>query len=107
MNDLKRVYSLLGLSQRSGKLASGEFMVEKAVKEGRAALVILAADASENTKKKFYNMGAFYQVPVVELSDKDTLGHRIGRTERSSLALLDDGFAKAVKKELESYSTRR
>jgi ribosomal protein L7Ae-like RNA K-turn-binding protein len=107
MNHLKKVLHLLGLSQRSGKLASGEFMVEKAVKEGRARLVILAADASDNTKKKFYNMGTFYQVPVLELSAKDELGHCIGRAERSSLALLDDGFAKAVRKELESYSMRR
>lgn len=105
--DEKKVLNLLSLSQRSGRIVSGEFMTQKAVKSRQACLVILAADASENTKKKFYNMGAFYQVPVVELSDKDTLGHRIGRTERSSLALLDDGFAKAVKKELESYSTRR
>lgn len=107
MNDDRKILSLLGLTQRSGKLASGEFMVEKAVKEGRARLVLLAGDASENTKKKFYNMGAFYQVPVMELSDKEKLGHSIGRSERSSLALLDDGFAKAIKKELDSYSMRR
>ena len=52
MNEEKKVLNLLGLAQRSGKLASGEFQTEKAVKEQRAALVILAADASENTKKK-------------------------------------------------------
>lgn len=102
MADEKKILSLLGLSQRSGKLASGEFMVEKTVKEGRVCLVILAGDASENTKKKFYNMGAFYRVPVVELSDKEKLGRSIGRSERSSLALLDDGFAKSVRKLLES-----
>ena len=39
------------------------------------------------TKKRFYNMGTFYQVPVIEFSCKDGLGSCIGRAERSSLAL--------------------
>ena len=103
MNDTKKVLNLLGLAQRSGKIASGEFMVEKTVKEGRAALVIIAADASGNTKKKFQNMCTFYHVPVTELSGKEELGHCIGRSERSSLALTDEGFADAVKKALGTY----
>ena len=102
MNDTKKVLSLLGLAQRSGKIASGEFMVEKAVKEGRAALVIIACDASANTKKKFQNMCAFYHVRVLVLFGKDELGRRIGRSERSSLAIMDDGFAKAFLKEFEA-----
>ena len=102
MNEEKKVLNLLGLAQRSGKLASGEFQTEKAVKEQRAALVILAADASENTKKKFQNMCTFYRVNVLVLTEKDELGHSIGRSERSSLAIMDEGFAKAVLKELEA-----
>ena len=43
----KKFYSLLGLSQRGGHMASGEFMTEKAVKEGRAFLCIVAEDSSE------------------------------------------------------------
>ena len=44
---------------------------------------------------------------ALELSGKDALGHGIGRSERSSLAVMDDGFAKAILKALEAYSTRR
>ena len=51
-----RVLNLIGLAQKAGKVVSGEFMTEKAVKTGEAALVILAEDASENTQKKFRNM---------------------------------------------------
>ncbi len=100
MNESKKALNLLSLAQRAGKLSSGEFMVEKSVKEGKAYLVILAQDASKNTKKKFYNMCTYYHVPVTELSSKDELGHSIGRTERSSLALTDEGFAKALMKTL-------
>ena len=48
-----KIFSLLGLATRAGRLVSGEFMTEKAVKEGRAQLVLLGADASANTKKNF------------------------------------------------------
>ena len=50
MND--KVISLLGLAERAGKIASGEFAAEKAVKTGKARLIIVAEDASDNTKKK-------------------------------------------------------
>lgn len=42
---------MLGLAAKAGKVASGEFMTENAVKSGGAALVIVAEDASENTKR--------------------------------------------------------
>ena len=47
MND--KVISLLGLAERAGKIASGEFAAEKAVKIGKARLIIVAEDASDNT----------------------------------------------------------
>ena len=46
---------MLGLATRSRNLVSGEFMTEKSVKEGRAYLVIVSTEASDNTKKKFTN----------------------------------------------------
>ena len=95
-----KVYSLLGLAKRAGRTASGEFSTEKEVKSGRAALVIVAQDASDNTKKKFRNMCEFYQVPVYFYGTKDELGHSMGLEMRSSMALLDEGFAKSVEKHL-------
>ena len=70
-----KILSLVGLATRAGKTASGEFCTEKEVKTGRAALVIVAGDASENTKKKFRDMCEFYEVPIYFYKDKDTLGH--------------------------------
>ena len=62
-----RVLSMLGIAAKAGSVASGEFSTEKAVKEGRAYLVIVAQDASDNTKKMFRNMTDFYQVPMYEI----------------------------------------
>ena len=99
MND--KVISLLGLAERAGKIASGEFAAEKAVKTGKARLIIVAEDASDNTKKKFQNMCDFYEVPIYFYKDKDTLGHAMGKEFRASLAVLDAGFAKGIKKQIE------
>ena len=46
-----RVLSLIGLATKAGKCASGEFMTENETKSGKARLVIVAGDASDNTKK--------------------------------------------------------
>ena len=80
----------------------GDFATEKAVKTGKAALVIVAGDASENTKKMFTNMCAFYEVPVYFYSDKETLGHAIGKQFRASLAVVDEGFRNTIEKHLKN-----
>ena len=51
-----KILSLVSLATRAGKIVSGEFCTEKEVKSGRAYLVLVADDASDNTKKKFRNM---------------------------------------------------
>lgn len=95
-----KVLSLVGLATKAGKTVSGEFSTEKAVKTGKAFLVLVAEDASENTKKKFRNMCSFYEVPLYILSDKTGLGRAMGKEFRASLAVTDENFAKAMEKEL-------
>ena len=97
-----RVLSLVSLATKAGKTVSGEFMTEREVKTGRATLVIVADDASDNTKKKFQDMCDFYEVPVYFYADKDTLGHAMGKEFRASLAILDEGFAKGIRKHLDT-----
>ena len=79
--------------ERAGKLRSGEFAAERSVKAGKSRLCIVSEDASDNTKKKFRNMCAYRSIPYMEYGTKEMLGHAIGRSERSSLSLEDDGFA--------------
>ena len=96
-----KVLSLVGLATKAGKTVSGEFSTEKSVKTGKGFLVLVAGDASENTKKKFRNMCEFYEVPLYFFADKEGLGKAMGKEFRASLAIQDENFAKAVMKELE------
>ena len=73
------VLRMIGLAKKAGRVVSGEFMTESAIKSGEAALVILAQDVSENTRKKFNNSCEYYKVPIREYSSKDELGHAIGK----------------------------
>ena len=93
--------NLIGLAQKAGKVVSGEFMTEKAVKTGEAVLVILASDASDNTKKKFGNMCEYYEVPLRIHAAKDYLGHAMGKELRASLAITDEGLAQAIMKKMD------
>lgn len=98
----KKVFSYIGLATKSGKIASGEFSTEKAVKEGKAWLVIVAEDASNNTKKMFTNMCTYYQVPIYFFGEKTELGHAMGKEYRASIALTDQGLANAIEKQLKT-----
>ena len=51
MKNSSKVLSLVGLATRAGKTVSGEFSTEKSVKTGKGFLVLVAEDASENTRK--------------------------------------------------------
>ena len=105
MENRKKVLNLLGLATRAGKTASGEFMTEKAIKSGKAYLVIVSEEASDNTKKMFTmfeNSCAYYKVPVYQFGMKEELGHAMGKEMRASLAVLDSGFAKALREKLDN-----
>lgn len=93
--------SLLGLAARAGKVASGEFAVEKSVKSRKAFLVLVAEDASANTKKNFGDMCTYYKVPLYYVGTKEELGKAIGKEYRASLSVTDRNFADAMKKKLE------
>ena len=80
-----KVLSLIGLSMKAGKIASGEFATEKAVKTGKAYLVVVAAGASDNTRKMFTNMCTYYKVPIYFFGKKSEIGHAMGKEMRACL----------------------
>lgn len=100
-----KVLGTLGLAMKAGKVVSGEFLTEKAIRDGLAYLVIVAEDASANTKKNFKDACHYYKVPYVEFGDKDVLGNAIGKQFRASLAVTDKGFAKSISKNFEPEVT--
>lgn len=88
--------SRLGLAMRAGRVISGEEAVLEAIRSGEAKLVVLASDASENTKKKFRDKCSHYNVMLMTGGTRFELGAAIGKTERVVLAVTDEGFAALI-----------
>ena len=99
-----KVLQLVGMAQRAHGVASGEFMTETTVKSGKACMVIVAEDASVNTKKQFQNMCEFYRVPIRIYGTKDSLGHAIGKEMRASLSVTNEGLANEIMSKIDGGS---
>ncbi len=103
----KSVYSLIGLSMRQGAVESGSFSAEKSIKGGTAKFVIVADDASDNTKKEFVDMCTYYHVPLCIFGTKDALGHAIGKEFRVVLALTNPGLSEKISEQINILTENR
>lgn len=99
--DSKRILSLLGLALRGGNLAVGEEPVEAAARAKDARVLLLAADAAENTRRRAEHFAEggqclWLRVPFT----KEELGRALGRTSVALAAMTDVGLANAVVRRL-------
>ena len=98
--DEKKLYSFLGLCMRAGGLCSGQTAVTGAVKAGKARLVIVAQDASDQTKKLYRDKCRSHGCGLVFFGDAERLGFAIGKNKRSAVAVTDIRFADELKARL-------
>ncbi|MBR3298801.1 MAG: ribosomal L7Ae/L30e/S12e/Gadd45 family protein [Clostridia bacterium] len=88
----KRLMSAIGLCMKAGKLASGEFAAEKALKTG-GRLALVDENASDNTKKQWRDACEFRSVPILFVRE---LGAAIGKSARMCAVVTDGGFARMI-----------
>ncbi|EUJ31750.1 hypothetical protein MFLO_08062 [Listeria floridensis FSL S10-1187] len=93
----EKFLQLLGLAYRAKKITTGEELVLKAIRSGKASLVLLAGDVSSGTEKKIRNKCEYYEVDLRKLLTREELGGAIGKESRAIIAILDKGFAKKLK----------
>lgn len=96
--DTNKKIRMLGLATRAGKVITGLDFCEKAVKQRKAKLIVLAKDAAESTKKQFMSYG----LPILFVSDKETLGKFTGKDYRSVCVVTDANFAKIIQESEEA-----
>ena len=100
-----KVMSMLGIAAKAGGIVSGEFSTEKAIKDGKAYLVIVACDASANTQKRFCDMAMFRGIPIYRYGDRESLGHFVGKEFRASLAITNEQLARSIEDRLKMLTT--
>lgn len=94
---IDKFYRMLGLAARAGKVVQGEGRVADSIRCGKAKLVIVSEDASENTKKKFQNSCEYYSIPQLVCGDRYENGHATGKSFAVVMAVCDAGFADVLK----------
>ena len=97
----QRITNLLSMAQRAGRIVSGAFAVEQAVKKQQAVLVLLAEDAAEESKKNFITLADKFAIPYAYCLDRETLGRCLGKDFRAVAALTDAGFARKLSQLME------
>ncbi|MEF9864270.1 MAG: ribosomal L7Ae/L30e/S12e/Gadd45 family protein [Christensenellaceae bacterium] len=99
-----RFFNFLGLGARAGKLVYGAQGCDKAIKTGKAKLVILDGSASENTKKDFIDACAYYKVQIMILEQNDVLGKCLGKPNNKIIGIVCPKFAKSAMDKLNTTS---
>jgi ribosomal protein L7Ae-like RNA K-turn-binding protein len=92
----KKTLNMIGIAKRAGRAVSGAYQVEDAVRRRQARLVIVAEDASDNTRKHISDMCRYRKIPWAAAGEKAVLGKAVGQEERTCLAVTDAGLAEAV-----------
>lgn len=92
-----KLMSMLGFAKKAGKLSSGEGITLENIKRGKALVVILANDASQNTAKRIKDKASYRNILVVEELNRKEIGLATGVAERVVVSITDDNFAKSIK----------
>lgn len=93
---MKKIFGLLGLANKSGNVVTGEENIVKKIRQGKVKLVIVASDASNNTKKLYRDKCKFYNVNCVEFGTITDISNAIGKINRVAVGICDKGFAEGL-----------
>lgn len=98
------ILSMIGICRKAGKIEAGEEPVDAAVRARDARLLLLAADAADNTARRcahFAEVGQCLWLRIPE--SKYELGRALGRGSCAILAITDTGLALAVAQRLAEH----
>ncbi len=93
----EKTLNLLGLMRRANAIVPGEDKAGDTVKAGKAKLLLLASDASENALRRIGHLTEGRRVLTVPLPfDRGELGAALGLGSCAMAAVTDLGFANAL-----------
>ena len=104
----EKLLHLLGLMRRANAIAVGEMNTGAAARGGKAKLLLLASDASENARDRAEGFSAGRNLPLTELPfTKEEFSSAVGVNGGSMAAITDLGFANALLKALAAEEPER
>lgn len=91
-----RVLAMLGMATRAGAVVPGTERVREAARGETLRLVLLAQDASENSRGKLLPFLAVRGISHVICYDRAALGAAVGRGPLSAVGVLDAALADRI-----------
>ncbi len=98
MVNYQKVYGLLGLAMKAGKVVTGTDACLETIKKKEIYLILLAKDASERTKNLFYEKGKEFSIMVIDILSMEELSKAVGKQNKVVIGVKEKGFAQAIKK---------
>ncbi|NLM44659.1 MAG: 50S ribosomal protein L7ae [Clostridiales bacterium] len=96
MKNRNKLLSMIGFAYKAGKVVSGQDPTKLALRKNNIKLLIIAEDASDNTKNRFINSARYYHIPYIICLTKEELSMSIGLRIRSVIGILDENIAKGL-----------
>ena len=93
----QRVLRLVGLGVRSRGAVVGVEQVREAVKKGKLALAVVAADASKHSLDKVVPLLKARQVSIIEVGSAAELGQAAGREQTAAIGIVDRQLARGIR----------
>ncbi len=103
-----KILGLLGFAARARKLIFGSDLCRDSIRRGTAILTLVAADASDNTKKRILDACKYYDAELaVTTFSSDELSRRLGKTGAAAVVSVTDvNFADGIIKQLLPADTK-
>jgi ribosomal protein L7Ae-like RNA K-turn-binding protein len=95
------VFQTLGIAYKARKILLGDTLIT-AIRKSKVSLLLIAKDCGEATRKKILDKCRSFNVKYIEYGSKIELGHALGKSQISSIGIIDEGFAKLILKALTS-----
>lgn len=96
-----KIYGLLGLARRAGKISFGTESSIETIEKKKAKLVIVAEDCSERTKKNFEELCKKLNVELRIVGTIELLSQSIGQVNKAVFVIKDENFAKEILKRID------
>ncbi|MCD6590025.1 50S ribosomal protein L7ae [Candidatus Woesearchaeota archaeon] len=97
----EKIYELVEIARKTGKIKKGTNETTKAVEKGQAKLVVIAQDV--NPKEIVMHLPALCKekgIPIVEAPSKEELGTAAGLpVATAAVAIIDEGEARDLLKQ--------
>ena len=95
---INKVYGLLGLCARAGKIVSGMDAVSDEIKRNKVKLLIVAEDASQKTASNIKYLAERKKIPMIVIGTIEKNSKAIGKENRAIIGIKDKNISDGIKK---------